>query len=143
MKHFDSPQMFIGENLLPTSLQAPVSCSLSWAKPPHQEQQRTQRFQRKEIKVAASPRQRIHSSVWLWLLSLSSFSGPLPPIAHIILLDGSALKLTFSLQPLRHNLFLPRDRAHFPGRRWSSCKQVKLAGYNFQKIVEFLAKASP
>lgn len=123
MKPSDGPEKFTGENSLSVSPQALLSCSLSW------EQQRTQRFQRMEIKVAASPRRKNSSSIWLGLLSLPSFSGRIPPGARITLPDGSAPKLTFSLQPLRHNLFFPRARAHFLGGRWSSCEQVKLAGY--------------
>lgn len=123
---------------------------LPWAIPlavlnPNKEQQRAQHFQRKgKSKSQLLPDRgfTLVSASCCFFILPSLLLSFLPPTQTFP--DGCVigwLKLTFLLQPLRHDLFFSRVRAHSPSIRWSGCEQVKLAGYHFQRSIHFSGKS--
>lgn len=146
-KHFDGSEMFTGENLLFTTSRTPMSHSSRCAKPPNKEQQRTQHFQRKGKSTSQLLPDRgftlVSASCCFFFLPslLLSFLSPTQSFP-----DGCVVgwcKLTFPLQPLRHDFFFSRVRAHSPSIRWSGCEQVKLAAHHFQRSINFSGKSKP
>lgn len=139
--------MFTGENLLFTTSRTPMSHSSRCAKPPNKEQQRAQHFQKKGKSTSQLLPDReftlVSASCCFFFLPslLLSFLSPTQSFP-----DGCVMgwcKLTFPLQPLRHDFFFSRVSAHSPSIRWSGCEQVKLAAHHFQRSINFSGKSKP